>query len=97
MTKSTVEVKVDGEVVGTAEVPSYDSIDEAIQDLEAAKVLKLVNRSVKADVCNKVRMAHLNDTPERKIARIAREAKKGTIDKATAAAQIQAIAAQMAG
>jgi negative regulator of sigma E activity len=96
MEQITFDVKVNKEVVGQATCSKYNSVEEATSSIPADKLLKLINRSVKSEASNKVRLSFMGETPERAIARIARAAKKGEISKSDAAAQIQALAAKLA-
>jgi len=57
MQKKTSEVKSKSQVVGIAEFPVYDSIEEALQDLGNEAVLTLVNTQAKTNAMNEVRAA----------------------------------------
>lgn len=90
-----VEVKVDGKVIGIAEVKSFDSVEEAVTELGNDKCLKLINAKTKSDTTNLVRMKHLQDTPENQMGRLLRAAKKGTVTKEDAKAKIADLLAQL--
>lgn len=92
-----VEVKREGTVVATIAVSQYETIAEAIESLGEDKCLNDLNRQLKTDASNRARVAAAEQSVESQIARIARGAKKGTVSKSDAKAQLAALLSQLAG
>lgn len=92
-----VEVKREGNLVATIDVPQYESIEEAIAASDEASVLGDYNRQVKTDMSNRARVAAAEQSIESQIARIARASKKGNVSKSDAKAQLAALLAQLTG
>lgn len=100
MAKShTVEVKTkeDGKLIGTCTFPEFETIDEAVAELGTEKLLAKLNAKVKSDTVNSVRVAHSQNTPEKQIARLMRDKRKGKVSAADAREQVAALLAELAG
>ena len=93
MQSHTCEVKVQDKVIGSATYVEYDNLAEALENLDESDVLKIVNRGVKLNETNKIRAKAANDTPARQIGRIARQLKKGAVNKDQAKDLIESILA----
>lgn len=91
----TVDVKREGNVVASIEVPQYESLAEAIEASNESDVLSDYNRQVKTDASNRARVAAAEQSLESQIARIARKSKKGELSKSDAKAQIADLLAQL--
>ena len=92
---SKVEVKVNDKVIGEVEVTEFDNVQEAVTALTEKRALKMLNARLRSEITNKARMAYLQDSPEKQIARIARAAKKGDLSKDEAAKKISALLPQL--
>jgi hypothetical protein len=57
MQQGSKEVKSQGKVVGTAEFPIYDTVDEAVAELGENTLLSYVNAQVKTTRANQLRQA----------------------------------------
>lgn len=55
MKTERAEVKSQSKVVGTAEYPIYEAVQEALSDLGEEKVLALINAQVRTNTMNQVR------------------------------------------
>lgn len=93
----SVEVKREGNVVATIDVPQYETLAEAIEASNETDVLSDYNRQVKTDLSNRARVAAAEQSIESQIARIARASKKGNVSKSDAKAQLAALLAQLTG
>lgn len=87
----TPVVTRDGRNLGNAKYEIFDSLEDAAANLGNDKLVKLLNAKVKADAINCVRANEAQNTPERKIARISRQIKKGEITKGAGAAQLRSL------
>jgi len=57
MKKVTREVKSEGKVVDTVEVPVYENIPEAVKAQTEEKCLAAINKTISNDICNAARAA----------------------------------------
>lgn len=55
MIAQSAEVKSKSKVVGTAEYPKYDSVQEGVDDIGAEGVLELINAQVRTNAMNSIR------------------------------------------
>lgn len=95
MTTKTCDVKKDGNVIGTASFPHFDSLETALSHLGDKDALAYINARVKQNACSAVRMAVANDSPEKQISRISRDIRKGKVSKADGASQLRALLEQL--
>ena len=62
MQKKKKEVKSDGKVVDTIEIPVFEALKEMVAAYSEAKVLGLANRQLAADLTNEARAAKTRTT-----------------------------------
>lgn len=93
METKTAEVKVQDKLVGTATFVVYASVEEITSAIESDDLVKLVNRQLKLQAIGKVRANAQNDTPPRKISRVAKALRKNEITKDQASTMIAEILA----
>ena len=73
MKKSKKEVKSDGKVVDTVEIPEFESLKEMVAAYTEAKVLGLANRQLSSDITNEARAARTRTTsPTAQLTRMAK-------------------------
>ncbi len=72
MQPQTQEVKSKSEIVGTAEYPKYDSVEEAVAGMSEISILNLINAQVRTNAMNEVRNKVVGRPSKKKLFRRAR-------------------------
>lgn len=72
MQMQKAEVKSKSDIVGVAEYPIYDNVDEAVSDKGEQAILSLVNAQVRTNEMNSIRNKAVERPTKKKLLRAAR-------------------------